>query len=125
MLTIPLDKWTGTDKLAAGQHALMAQLVRIEGKLDTLLKENAKMADVQKINAALDTLQNTIDLTQENVAALLQLVKSNPSAAELAEIERRLQEMQSDLGGTSFDTSSTTGGETGGDETGDTQPPTS
>lgn len=80
----------------------------------TVHTEGASMADMQRINQAIEQLQSTVDITQENVAALLLLIKSNPTAAELAQIEAKLKEMQADLAGTSFDTG--TGAEPGTQE---------
>jgi len=80
---------------------LLSILGSIQAQLNT---QGDKMADIAKINQAIDNLQSTVDMTQENVAAILELVRSNPSAAELAEIERRLQAVQTDLASTSYET---------------------
>ena len=74
----------------------------------TVHMEGATMADMDRIKQSLDQLQTTIDVTQDNVAALLTLIRANPTKAELAEIEQRLKGMQEDLGGTSFDAGTST-----------------
>lgn len=87
----------------------------------TLHNEDKIMADMRKINQAIDDLQGTVDNTQEQIGAILMLLKAHPTQQELEEIERRLRSVQSDLAGTSFETSGDeTDGE--GDEEGAGEP---
>src|SRR5688572_12498823 len=77
------------------QSDLLAKLINTRDQL---------MSSRETINAAIDQLQGTIDTTQQNVQALLDLIRSNPDAATLQEIEQRLVAANADLQGTSFDT---------------------
>lgn len=98
----------------------LAEQVQLAQKL--IIVRTQLMASKDQINAALDTLQQTVDGVQSNIGALITQVQAGQTDEGLDStttdaILERLQSIQADLGGTSFDTSLQTVRDAQGDST--------
>lgn len=70
----------------------------------TLAKEQFLMAsDFGSIKAAAQKLKSTVDMTQENIHAVLLLLKGQPTPEQVEEVRAILEGTDTDLGSTNFD----------------------